>query len=368
MSYPELEADMSEEQAWAALEVMGKLQRIQQRQTPTTGTATPKKSSENGPLSGLTEVPAPADPWNTAEARPGKGLPTRATEPAATLEERIERLRVERNEWIEKMAAQMGKHRKCLGRECMGFVYEWYGPLTLSLPGVGFVARPCGCSRGEMWGEQKAQEANNAEVRRVRQDILKASGLPLKGLYEDLTLTTYEHTPNGNLPWFKEFTGWYKDEWLSGPKRQGAVFMGSYGVGKTGIAVGIGRDVIDKLGVKVLYLNVADFVEHVGRAWAAKDGSDYQLLDRMRNRELLILNDLGAGHGSAKDWDDKSPMQHLFNVLDYRNTQQYPYVITSNCQGPVALREIVGERNLNRILDTCKLFNCTGANLRNKAN
>lgn len=265
------------------------------------------------------------------------------------------------------MSLQMGKNRTCLGVDCLGMIYEWYGPLNLAMPLVGFRAKACTCARGRMWGAQKEQEANNAEVKRVRQDILNGSGLPLKGLYEDLTLETYLHSKNGTAKWFMDFNDWFKTEWLSGPKREGALFMGNYGVGKTGVAIGFGKEVIDKLGVKVLYLNLADFVEQVGRAWTAKDGSDYQLIERMKNRELLILNDLGAGHGTAKDWDDKSPMQHLFNILEYRNTMLYPYVITTNCQGPAHLKEIVGERNLNRILQTCKVFNCTGANLRNKA-
>lgn len=322
------------------------------------------KSSSTGSLSNTGSGPS-SDPWAAGSSQPSKGWP-RSTGQKEDLETRIERLRVQRNEWIERMALQMGKHRTCQGAKCMGFVYEWYGPLNLALPGVGFVERPCKCRRGEMWGEQKAQEANNIEVRQVRSDILKASGLPIKGQFEQLTLDTYSRTPNGKTPWFEDFAGWYKKEWVNGPRKQGVVLMGSLGIGKTGIAVSMGRDVIDKLGVKVLYMNVVDFVDQIGRAWVTKDGSDYTLLDRMKNRELLILNDLGAGHGSAKDWDDKSPMHHLFNVLEYRNTFEYPYVITTNCLGPKALGAVVGERNLNRITDSCKLFMCTGANLRGK--
>jgi DNA replication protein DnaC len=115
------------------------------------------------------------------------------------------------------------------------------------------------------------------------------------------------------------------------------------------------------LGVKVFFISVVDFVETIGKAWITKDGSDYALLDRMKRRQLLILNDLGAGHGTAKDWDDKSPMQHLFNVLDSRYNAGLPVVITSNCQGPSSLEAIVGKRNMNRIYDSCKMFNCARA-------
>lgn len=348
MTLDQQEKEMTEDEAWAALEVQGRLQRIQQHQTQTTGTDPLRSLTANLPPTGRRH-----------------GWPTRAlTE--EDFEAKFTALKAEREAFIAPLALDMGKPRECQGWECKGFIYQWYGPLNLNAPGVGFVERPCTCERGIHWEKAEQEKANNIEIRHHRYDLLKASGLPLDGLFKDVSLAGYKLTKNGGQRWYSEFSEWVTSEWLAkaGETSQGAALLGDFGVGKTGLAISFGREVIDKLGVKVFFISVVDFVEIVGKAWITKDGSDYALLDRMKHRQLLILNDLGAGHGTAKDWDDKSPMQHLFNVLDSRYNAGLPVVITSNCQGPVALEAIVGKRNMNRIFDSCKMFNCTGQNLR----
>jgi DNA replication protein DnaC len=270
-----------------------------------------------------------------------------------------------RDRWIEGQAMQQGVNRICQGNDCTGYVHEWYGPLDLSRPGVGFIKKPCpSCPRGFRWDEETTAAANNAKVKEYRQSMIKGSGLPVEGKFKDKTFVTFGQTANGKTDWYKAFLKWVQDDWTNGSGSTGAVLLGGYGVGKTGLAVGLGIELIDRLEVRVLFMNVADFAEQIGRAWAAKDGSDYALLDRMKTRQLLILNDLGAGHGKATDWDDKSPMQHLFNVLETRYNAGLPVVITSNCESPAGLKAIIGDRNFNRIFDSCKLFVCTGVNLR----
>jgi DNA replication protein DnaC len=347
--------EMTEEQAWAALEVQGRLQRLatQQHQTPTTGTDPLKILSGNGRNLG-------------SERR--QGWPTRALS-EEDWEAKFAALKAEREAFIAPLALDMGKPRECQGADCKGYIYQWYGPLNLNAPGVGFVERPCPCERGKHWAKAELEKANNVEVKHHRYELLKGSGIPLEGIFKDCTLTSYASTPNGAQKWYKAFVSWTNEEWLgkAGATSQGAVLMGGFGVGKTGLAIGFGKEVIDKLGVKVFFINLTDFVEQIGRSWEEKDGSGFALLDRMKRRQLLILNDLGAGHGSAKDWDDKSPMQYLFNILDSRYNAGLPVLITSNCQGPLALQAIVGERNMNRIFDSCKIFNCTGQNLRKGA-
>jgi DNA replication protein DnaC len=279
---------------------------------------------------------------------------------------RFAELTARRNAFIDPLRLEWNKPKVCQGEECQGYVYEWYGPLNLDAPGVGFVERPCKCERGKQWARSEFEKANNVEVKHYRYSLLKGSGLPLTGRFEDCTLDSFALTDNGSARWFKEFREWIKTEWIEkdGVTSQGACLLGNMGVGKTGLAIAMAREVINKLGVKVMFISAADFAIEISRAWAARDGSDYTLLDKMKNKQLLILNDLGAGHGRAKDWDDKSPMQHLFNVLDSRYNAGLPVVITSNCATPKELKEIVGDRNFNRIFDSCRGFVCTGQNLR----
>jgi DNA replication protein DnaC len=350
--------ELTEEEANAQLERMGRLQRLQQEEqlsslSPMLGRTTPKQPSGSGPT-------------GTFENSNRRDLPQRLFSPGVLV--RIAEETDFRDRWIEKQALQQGVNRTCQGDECTGWVSEWYGPLDLSKPGVGFIKKPCPtCPLGFRWEEEEIARANNEKVKEYRQSMIKGSGLPVEGRFKDKTLATFGGTRNGKSEWYKAFMKWVKESWIEGTGQEdktGACLLGGYGVGKTGLAIGLGLELVDRLEVRVLYMNVADFTEQIGRAWAAKDGSDYVLIDRMKTRQLLILNDLGAGHGSAKDWDDKSPMQHLFNILDTRYNNGLPVVITSNCETVEALKAIIGLRNFNRIFDSCKLFLCTGQNLR----
>jgi DNA replication protein DnaC len=273
-----------------------------------------------------------------------------------------------RDRWIESQALQQGYNRLCPGRDCTGYVHEWYGPLDLSKPGVGFKKKACPtCPRGFRWDKEEEARAENEKVREYRQAMIAGSGLPVEGPFKGKTLDTFAGTKNGKTKWYEDFMKWFEQVWIKGECEEGktgAVLLGGYGVGKTGLAVGLGVELINRLEVRVLYMNVADFTEQIGRAWLTKDGSDFTLLDRMKTRQLLILNDLGAGHGRATDWDDKSPMQYLFNVLETRYNKGLPVVITSNCESPDGLKAIIGQRNFNRVFDSCKLFVCSGQNLR----
>jgi DNA replication protein DnaC len=348
--------EMTEAEAELQLERMGRIQRLQQEQTaalsPVFGTPRTQKNGQ--------ERPGPSEHENQ------HSLPQRLIDPS--LVRRMDEETDFRDRWIEKQSLQQGVNRICQGNDCNGYVHEWYGPLDLSKPGVGFIKKPCpSCDRGFRWEEEVIAAANNAKVKEYRQSMIKGSGLPVDGRFKDKTLATFGQTKNGQSDWYKDFMKWLKESWIDGTDQEGktgACLLGGYGVGKTGLAIGLGLELIDRLEVRVLYLNVADFAEQIGRAWQAKDGSDYVLIDRMKTRQLLILNDLGAGHGSAKDWDEKSPMQHLFSILDTRYNNNLPVVITSNCESPAGLKAIIGERNFNRIFDSCKLFICTGANLR----
>jgi hypothetical protein len=123
----------------------------------------------------------------------------------------------------------MGKPRECQGADCKGYVYQWFGPLNLNAPGVGFVERPCTCERGKHWERAELEKANNVEVKHHRYELLKASGLPLDGIFKDFTLAGSPLlTKNGGRKWYKDFVAWVDSEWLgkAGNTAQGAVLSG----------------------------------------------------------------------------------------------------------------------------------------------
>ncbi len=105
------------------------------------------------------------------------------------------------------------------------------------------------------------------------------------------------------------------------------VFVGPVGVGKTHLAMAIGNACIDA-GIVTLFATVPDLLDHLRATFAPISEILYdELFERMRNAELLILDDLGAERSSS--W----AQEKLFQLLNYRYNFRLPTVITMNSKG-----------------------------------
>ena len=106
------------------------------------------------------------------------------------------------------------------------------------------------------------------------------------------------------------------DEWI--------VLVGPVGVGKTHLAMAIGNAAL-AAGIVTLFATVPDLLDHLRAAFAPAAEELYDdLFDRMRNAELLILDDLGAERSSS--WAHEK----LFQLVNYRYTLRWPTIITLN--------------------------------------
>jgi DNA replication protein DnaC len=105
----------------------------------------------------------------------------------------------------------------------------------------------------------------------------------------------------------------------------GMVLIGGVGVGKTHLALAIANVALDA-EIVVLFATVPDLLDHLRATFdPSANGPVYdELFERMRNAELLILDDLGVQRGSS--WADEK----LFQLLNHRYTRRLPTVITMN--------------------------------------
>jgi len=120
------------------------------------------------------------------------------------------------------------------------------------------------------------------------------------------------------------------------------VLIGPNGCGKTHLAAAIAnRNLRD--GAVVLFTVVPDLLAHLRATFGPTATEAYdQRFAKMREAELLVLDDLGAHQSSP--WANEK----LFQLLNYRYNSCYPTVITANQQGLMGL----DERVLSRISDT----------------
>ncbi len=131
------------------------------------------------------------------------------------------------------------------------------------------------------------------------------------------------------------------------------VMIGPNGCGKTHLAAAIANQNL-KAGAVVLFTVVPDLLAHLRSTFGPNATEAYdQRFAKMREAELLVLDDLGAHQSSP--WASEK----LFQLLNYRYNSSFPTVITAN---PIGLNGL-DARILSRMTDAALVttINLNGA-------
>lgn len=124
------------------------------------------------------------------------------------------------------------------------------------------------------------------------------------------------------------------------------VFEGTYGCGKTHLAVAIGNTRLEQYGDEVLFTTAPDLLDFLRTTFSSSAEISYdESFERIRNIQLLILDDLGVENPSG--W----AKEKLFQLLNYRYSANLPTVITTN----MALDEL-DPRLSSRMLESQRVF------------
>ncbi len=102
------------------------------------------------------------------------------------------------------------------------------------------------------------------------------------------------------------------------------VLRGPVGAGKTHLAMAVSAAALE-LSIETLFATVPDLLDHLRATFApASDVLYDEQFERMRNAELLVLDDLGKQRSTP--WADEK----LFQIVNYRYTYRLPTVVTLN--------------------------------------
>lgn len=150
---------------------------------------------------------------------------------------------------------------------------------------------------------------------------------------------------------------------------QGLYICGSFGTGKTHLAVAVGISLLNK-GINVIFKTAGDILEDIRKTFDEDyEGiNSYAVLDIYRSCELLIIDDLG------KEKPTEFSVTSLFSIINSRYENMKPTIITSNFSLdnlPKALTPAKGDISTaqsiaSRLRESCDIINMTWDDFRGK--
>lgn len=233
----------------------------------------------------------------------------------------------------------------------------------------------CVCETGKAALEEWRRRDH--EIRRdwtmgQRKKAWDDSGIPSR--YRGMTYKT--HPLSKTMPelmlridWATDEDG-HLDETTGTEAFESWLFFGSYGTGKTGLAVAMANWAIFGDGDDdtweprtVVFRTLPDLCTELRSTYGRNEGpTEAAVLGRYKECDLLILDDLGAEQLSGTGWLE----DRLYQIIGGRHGEEKQTVFTSNLT-PAELGARIGERNMWRVIEMCtekRIVNIKGPNLR----
>ena len=135
---------------------------------------------------------------------------------------------------------------------------------------------------------------------------------------------------------------------------RGLWLTGSYGTGKTALAMIVSRAAIDA-GRTVAIYSCPRLLSVIRESIDRSGVLDF--LDRLATADLLHIDDLGAEHRT--DW----VLEQLYTIINGRYEDERSTIVTSNLDA-IKLREQLGERIVSRLEGMCEILPFYGPDQR----
>jgi len=192
-------------------------------------------------------------------------------------------------------------------------------------------ASECGVCGGSGWKmieiPGKARRATRCDCFLVRraQKLLKLAAIPSR--YENCTLDSFDyvvrdggdHSRTTALLAAEHFVKNYPIE------REGLLFIGSIGMGKTHLAVGIIQALIRDKGIACLFCDYRELLKEIQNSYnPSVEATELGILNPVLEAEVLVLDELGAVRPSQWVWDTVS------YVINHRYNEKKTTIITTN--------------------------------------
>jgi DNA replication protein DnaC len=242
----------------------------------------------------------------------------------------------------------------------------------------------CGGTGWQTVARGKEREAVRCECRvKGRGDrLLAAANIPAR--YEHCDLSNFEYDPDArsqaSIGDARMFAGRFVEEYPI--EKTGILFVGTVGVGKTHLSVGILKALVREKGMHCLFCDYRELLKSIQNSYnASVQATEMQILRPVFDAEVLVLDELGAVRSTEWVFDTVN------YILNSRYNENKTTIITTNfpdkpeqdkleidnlsnrsAADRAARRETlgdrIGERMRSRLHEMCKKVEIEGPDYR----
>lgn len=215
----------------------------------------------------------------------------------------------------------------------------------------------CQCEIDRMEREEKEREQKERRRKIEKYFSLAEAGEELK----DASLKNWEQTPDTQMA-FREAVNFVKEWTKRKAKRQGLLFSGRAGNGKSHLAVSILKE-IDKLGEITIYINVFEYLKRLKQAQRfnnSRNETELDLFESIVLADLIVLDDVGLG-----EWGDKQIVQ-FEEIIASLNFYGKVIIITTNLDPNTDLQDNTTVPTFDRLKKMCIFVENKGWSYRQK--
>ena len=234
----------------------------------------------------------------------------------------------------------------------------------------------CGGTGWKFAGEERRVSRCDCRLKQKGEALLASARIPKR--YEHCELSNFEFEgPHRNLASARMAACKFVEEYPL--ENTGLLLIGSIGVGKTHLTVGIIKELILSKGIGCLFYDYRELLKQIQNSYNdSVKATELDVLRPVFETEVLVLDELGAVKPTEWVWDTVSL------ILNTRYNDNRTTIITTNFDDQPAagaagsisparaasrgetLGDRIGERMRSRLHEMCRIVTLDGTDFRQK--